>query len=197
MKFQGCVNFDVKFQTNTTNNRYEMPKSVYEKLSQFHMLKATCETTFTTYKIFFIEAPTKECATMMLGKKFNQFYIENNLKPFNVVYSIKEESIMDTTNGHNAKLVEYINYIWCRQSESFKPILLALFTRDMKEANDKGIELSMFENDFSSFAYEFLQHVCDDGDLSVIIDFIRYKEITPNSICKTSRTLYSNGWVEL
>ena len=58
MKFQGCVNFDVKFQTSTTNNYNEMPKSVHEKLSHFHMLKATCETTFTTYKIFFIEAPS-------------------------------------------------------------------------------------------------------------------------------------------
>ena len=196
MKFQGCVNFDVKFQTITTNNRYEMPKSVYEKLSHFHMLKAICETTFTTYKIFLIEAPTKECATMMLGKKFNQFYKENNFKPFNVVYSIKEDSIMDTTNGHDAKLVEYINYIWCRQSESFKPILFALFTRDKDEATEKGIELSMFENDFESFAYEFLQHVCDDVDLGAIIDFIRYREDVPNSICNRQRRLYSNGWVE-
>ena len=196
MKFQGCVNFDVKFQTSTTNNYNEIPKSVYEKLSHFHMLKATCETTFTTYKIFFIEAPTKECATMMLGKKFNQFYKENNFKPFNVVYSIKEDAIMDTTNGHDAKLVEYINYIWCRQSESFKPILFALFTRDKDEANEKGIELSMFENDFESFAYEFLQHVCDDVDLGAIIDFIRYREDVPNSICNRQRRLYSNGWVE-
>lgn len=196
MKFQGFVYFDVKFQTNTTTNRYEIPKSVYEKLSQFHMLKATCETTFTTYKIFFVEAPTKECAKMMIGKKFNQFYKENNFNPFNMVYEIKEESVMDTTNGHDAKLVEYINYIWCRQSESFKPILLALFTRDKEEANDKGIELSMFENDFSSFAYEFLQHVCDDVDLGVIIDFIRYSEPIPNSICNRHRVLYSNGWME-
>ena len=196
MKFQGCVNFDVKFQTITTNNRYEMPKSVYEKLSHFHMLKAICETTFTTYKIFLIEAPTKECATMMLGKKFNQFYKENNFKPFNVVYSIKEDSIMDTTNGHDAKLVEYINYIWCRQSESFKPILFALYTRDKDEATEKGIELSMFENNFESFAYEFLQHVCDDVDLGAIIDFIRYREDIPNSICKSQRRLYSDGWVE-
>lgn len=196
MKFQGCVDFDVKFQTNTTNNRNEMPKSVYEKVSQLHMLKATCETTFTTYKIFFIEAPTKECATMMLGKKFNQFCKENNFKPFNVVYRIKEEPIMDTTNGHDAKLVEYINYIWCRQSESFKPILFALFTRDKDEATEKGIELSMFENDFESFAYEFLQHVCDDVDLGAIIDFIRYREDIPNSICNRQRRLYSNGWVE-
>lgn len=196
MKFQGCVYFDVKFQTSTTNNRYEMPKSVYEKLSQFHMLKAICETTFTTYKIFFIEAPTKECATMMLGKKFNQFYKENNFKPFNVAYEIKEESIMDTTNGHDAKLVEYINYIWCRKSESFKPILFALFTRDKDEATEKGIELSMFENNFSSFAYEFLQHVCDDVDLGAIIDFIRYREDVPNSICNRQKRLYSDGWVE-
>lgn len=196
MKYQGCVTFDVKFQTNTTNNYKEMPKSVYEKLSQFHMLKATCETTFTTYKIFYIEAPTKECATMMLGKKFNQFCKENNFNPLNIVYSTKEESIMDTTNGHDAKLVEYINYIWCRQSESFKPILLALFTRDKDEATEKGIELQMFYKDFSSFAYEFLQHVCDDVDLGAIIDFIRYREDIPNSICNRQRRLYSNGWVE-
>ena len=195
MKFQGCVNFDVKFQTSTTNNYNEIPKSVYEKLSHFHMLKATCETTFTTYKIFFIEAPTKECATMMLGKKFNQFYKENNFNPFNVVYSVKEDAIMDTTNGHDAKLVEYINYIWCRESESFKPILFALFTRDKDEATEKGIELSMFENDFESFAYEFLQNVCDDVDLGAIIDFIRYREEIPNKPCVVYRRLYSHGWV--
>ena len=132
---------------------------------------------------------------MMLGKKFNQFYKENNFKPFNVVYSIKEDAIMDTTNGHDAKLVEYINYIWCRQSESFKPILFALFTRDKDEATEKGIELSMFENNFESFAYEFLQHVCDDVDLGAIIDFIRYREDIPNSICNRQRRLYSDGWV--
>lgn len=172
MRFQGKVNFDIKIKTNYTN----LPKSFYDKITQLHLLNPICETTCSTFKMFFFEAPSKEIASTTLSKEFAKFCNENNIMPFNVKYDIVERTIIDTSNAHDEALVDTINYIWCRDSESFKPILLALYTRDMEEAIKKEIDPSLIGTDFESFAYEFMMKVCDDMDLAVIIDFIRFRE---------------------
>ena len=192
MRFVCAVRFSLMFNTETTNDSREYPKSVYDKMDKLHLHhnRVTCQVVYTTSTYFKIDAPSKECAAMMCGKKFNEFYRKENLKPFNVTYEIKEADIMDTLNAHDPKLVEHINYIWCRSSERFKPILLALYERDKEEAEEKDIVVPTDEN-FESFAYDFLMHVCDDADLETILNFVRYREATPNGY----RTLYAEGWV--
>lgn len=94
-----------------------------------------------------------------------------------------EGGIMDTTNGHNPKLVAQINDLWDENKEKFKPILQALYERDedeifnaecfdwgMLEKGDMAIRL-IFE--WEVYAYDYLQHIADDGDLETIIKFIR------------------------
>ena len=193
MKFECVVDFMLMFNTETRNDSREYPKSVYDKMSKLHLhhKKVTCQVMYSTYALFTIEAPSKECAAMMCGKRFNEFYKKENLEPFNVSYKIKEAEIMNTLNAHDPELVEHINYIWCRASERFKPILLALYERDKEEAEEKDIVVPTDDN-FESFAYDFLMHVCDDADLETILNFVRYREATPNGY----RTLYAEGWVD-
>lgn len=192
MKFECVVDFMLMFNTETTSDSREYPKSVYDKMSKLHLhhKKVTCQVMYSTFTLFTIEAPSKECAAMMCGKRFNEFSKKENLKPFNVSYEIKEAEIMDTLNAHDPKLVEHINYIWCRTSESFKPILFALYERDKVEAEEKDI-IAPTDDNFESFAYEFLKQVCDDADLETILNFVRYREKTENGC----RTLYAEGWV--
>ena len=173
MKYQGCVKFDIEFSN-------VLSKCLYDKASKLNLtiLSSTCNAKFSTCKIFFIDAPTLECATNMLRNEFIKFYKENNFKPTNILYTIKEETIMDTTNGHNADLVKKINYIWARRKEiieNLKLILTTLYRRDKLEANEKGITYNLFNDDFDSFAQVFLTNVCDDVDLEIIIDFVRCK----------------------
>ena len=192
MKFNCSVHFSLMFNTETTNDSREYPKSISDKMNKLylHHNKVTCQVVYSTSTYFTIDAPSKECAAMMCGKKFNEFYKKENLKPFNVTYEIKEADIMDTLNAHDPKLVEHINYIWCRASERFKPILFALYERDKVEAEEKDIIVPTDDN-FDSFAYDFLMHVCDDADLETILNFVRYREETANGC----RTLYAEGWV--
>lgn len=180
------------FNTETTNDSREYPKSISDKMDKLHLHhnRVTCQVVYTTSTYFKIDAPSKECAAMMCGKRFNEFYRKENLKPFNVTYEIKEADIMDTLNAHDPKLVEHINYIWCRASERFKPILFAIYERDKVEAEEKDIVVPTDDN-FESFAYDFLMHVCDDADLETILNFVRYREATANGY----RTLYAEGWV--
>lgn len=193
MKFECVVDFMLMFNTETRNDSREYPKSVYDKMSKLHLhhKKVTCQVMYSTYALFTIEAPSKECAAMMCGKRFSEFSKKENLEPFNVSYKIKEAEIMNTLNAHDPELVEHINYIWCRTSESFKPILFALYERDKVEAEEKDIIVPTDDN-FESFAYDFLMHVCDDADLETILNFVRYREETENGC----RTLYAEGWVK-
>ena len=192
MRFDCAVRFSLIFKTETTNDSREYPKSVYDKMNKLHLHhnRVYCEVVYTTSTYFNIEAPSKECAAMMCGKRFSEFCKKENLNPLNVTYEVKEDSIMNELNAHDPKLVEHINYIWCRASERFKPILLALYERDKEEAEEKNIVVPTDEN-FESFAYDFLMHVCDDADLETILNFVRYREETKNGC----RTLYAEGWV--
>ena len=176
MKFECVVDFMLMFNTETTNDSREYPKSVYDKMNKLHLhhKKVTCQVMYSTYALFTIEAPTKECALTMLGNEFGKMCKKENLSAFNVNYKVEEATIMNCLNAHDPKLVAKINYLWARTSESFKPILFSLYERDKVEAEEKDIVEPNDEN-FESFAYDFMMHVCDDADLEVIINFIRYR----------------------
>lgn len=109
--------------------------------------------------------------------------------------------IMDTTNGHNDDLVRDINRRWVEDKEMFKPILCALYARDIAEITDAdsfqieewkewpefriGCATEKWDDynmralkemcaDWESFADNYLQHIADDQDLEVILMFVRY-----------------------
>lgn len=130
-------------------------------------------------KYFYVWGETKEEAKQIAKKEFEWFIKEENIKlTRGYLIGISEDNIINDTNGHNKDLVDKINYIWARVHEDrFKPVLLALYQRDRKEAEDKEIPFDLIEIEFNSFAYEFMMHVCDDVDLKVIIDFIRFKDL--------------------
>ena len=109
--------------------------------------------------------------------------------------------IMDTAQNHNEDLVKEINLKWLRFREEFRPILIALYTRDIDEITDsdafqipKWKETNEYEKGvvtddwddynkmaladmiarWSEFANNYLMHIADDQDLVSIIKFVRY-----------------------
>lgn len=109
--------------------------------------------------------------------------------------------IMDATNGHDKGLVEDINRAWRKSKVSFKPILCALYERDIDEITDhdafripkwentkeynEGLEtenwdaymdmaLKDMQEHWEDYADNYLQHIADDGDLECIINFLHY-----------------------
>ena len=103
--------------------------------------------------------------------------------------------IMDTTQNHDKELVKAINRAWMENPTTFKPILIALYTRDIEEIADseawdfeeildlKGVSGSREEELAEILAYlkihwimeaeNYLMHIADDTDLRCILDFIR------------------------
>lgn len=194
------VRYEVRFQFEvivTTNHGIASVMNQYPFLGKVSCPQFESAHKITCNKYFYVCAETKEEAKAVAKKEFECFIQEEKIK-LNKGYlmCIKEDIILDTTNSHDKNLVDKINYIWARVNEDrFKPILIALYQRDKEEAEEKGIEEIDEYTSFDSFAYEFMKSVCDDVDLAVIIDFIRFREPIPNSICNSSRTLYSDGWV--
>ena len=107
--------------------------------------------------------------------------------------------IMDTTNGHDTGLVEDINRAWRKGKINFKPILCALYERDIDEITDsdafripkweeteeynEGLEtenwdaymdmaLKDMQEHWEDYADNYLQHIADDGDLECILNFL-------------------------
>ena len=108
--------------------------------------------------------------------------------------------IMDDTNGHDPELVREINQKWAKYSYRFKPILLALYERDIDEITDcdsflfnewkawpeydNGCEtgkwgayniraLEDLKECWEFHAENYLKHIADDQDLKTIITFVR------------------------
>ena len=103
--------------------------------------------------------------------------------------------IMDTTQNHDKELVKAINRAWMENPTAFKPILIALYTRDIEEIADseawdfeeildlKGVSGCREEELAELLAYlkihwimeaeNYLMHIADDTDLRCILDFIR------------------------
>lgn len=112
--------------------------------------------------------------------------------------------IMDTTNGHDTGLVEDINRAWRKGKINFKPILCALYERDIDEITDsdafripkweeteeynEGLEtenwdaymdmaLKDMQEHWEEYADNYLQHIADDGDLECILNFLHYPHL--------------------
>ena len=93
--------------------------------------------------------------------------------------------IMDETNGHNVDLVMSINRAWKKNREMFKPILCALYERDLEEIcnsdafadfklADKDKVFVDMQTEWDFHAYNYLMHIADDTDLESIINFVHY-----------------------
>lgn len=109
--------------------------------------------------------------------------------------------IMNTTNGHNPELVKDINIRWVEDHEMFRPILTALYDRDIDEITDSDafqlpswigtseyrlgaatedwtqynrMALEDMADRWMDFAENYLMHIADDQDLSAILEFVRY-----------------------
>lgn len=86
--------------------------------------------------------------------------------------------IMDTSNSHDAQLVNKINEAWStnRVWREFTLIVAALMHRDHSQILEGlGKEIAEYDNDakmVEELAPEYLQHIADDQDLQQIIDFI-------------------------
>lgn len=91
--------------------------------------------------------------------------------------------LMDTTNGHDKTLVRRINAAWAESKESFRPVLCALYDRDVweiynsdafawPEAADTDYVYSEMSNNWEMYAYDYLMHVADDTDLEAILNFL-------------------------
>ena len=97
------------------------------------------------------------------------------------------ESVMDTTNGHNPKLVAKINIAWNEKREMFFPIMCALYKRDIEEImrSDAFVfvgRLDIWTCDdaynyltkyWETEASNYLQHIADDTDLECILNYLR------------------------
>jgi hypothetical protein len=93
------------------------------------------------------------------------------------------EGIMDYTNNHNPELVDEINLKWDKFRPFFKPILCALYERDLEEiynsdafSFDGSMDDAFNElcDEWDFHASNYLQHIADDQDLETIVEFIRY-----------------------
>ena len=92
--------------------------------------------------------------------------------------------VMDTTNGHDPELVGKINRAWNEKREQFRPILRALYDRDIKEIMDSDVwnwtddaksVKETLHDDWDIHADNYLMYIADDLDLKAILYFLRYE----------------------
>ena len=124
--------------------------------------------------------------------EFNEYYEDFEDDP---------EVIMTTLQNHNPALVAQINEKWGRFKERFKPVLCALYERDIDEItshdawcmpewedwdeykhglntgewstyNQKA--LAEMQKRWAEFAHSYLMHIADDQDLETILTFVRF-----------------------
>jgi hypothetical protein len=97
---------------------------------------------------------------------------------------VRYYGIMDTSNSHDKNLVEKINTAWSRASYKFRAILCALYDRDLleiinsdafgwSEGTDTDCVYAELSSNWDDYAYNYLMHIADDGDLETIINFVR------------------------
>lgn len=92
---------------------------------------------------------------------------------------------MNPYNAHNKELVLLINRLWKKNCGKFRPILNALYDRDLNEIvnSDAFADIGNVREPYTELlvnwqkhAYNYLMHIADDGDLETIINFIRDDE---------------------
>lgn len=88
----------------------------------------------------------------------------------------KRYAIMDSSNGHNQKLVDAINEMWIVGTKRFwAQILYAIAYRDEEECKDKGIIVNSPEDALEN-ANLILEQVCADEELELILNYLVYLE---------------------
>lgn len=144
------------------------------------------------YRNYVVEAKNTEEAKKKAHEEYELDFVEYFSTNFVFyVFSVQVqpyEIMKHYFNGHDKDLVNKINYIYAKDVEAMKPILLALYKRDVVVADTKGITEQMFHNNFDLFCENFLTYVCDDEDLKTIINFVRYRDQ------KTNKVLFADGW---
>lgn len=85
---------------------------------------------------------------------------------------VRQKSIMDTSNGHDPKLVERINRAYEEENESFINIVKLLSNRDsmviVGHINRLPSSLRSEE-----LCHEYCQNIADDVDLQAILNYCR------------------------
>lgn len=109
---------------------------------------------------------------VVLDKKIDKLLSNEEAKAYFLV-AVDFYDIMDTTNAHNPDLVKKINTLWVvGDKELWKNILWAIALRDKDEMEEKRMFVES-RQDAYDIADLILAHVCDDGDLEMIINYIR------------------------
>lgn len=91
--------------------------------------------------------------------------------------------IMNTTNGHDAHLVELLNECWDNKPLDVRGFIMkALYLRDYEECIDKEVfteeDWDGWESldwNWEKYAYDYLMKVADDTDIRTILTFLREK----------------------
>lgn len=110
---------------------------------------------------------------VVLGKKIDKLVSNEEAKTC-LLSAMNFYDIMDTTNAHNPDLVKKINNLWITgDKELWKNIIWAIAKRDKEEMENKGL-IVMSRDDAYDNANLILMRVCDDADLEMIINYIRY-----------------------
>lgn len=126
------------------------------------------------------------------------------ITPYDValLYGKLEYDGLMNSASHDQNLVERINKAWIKKHESFRPILCALYERDIDEITDhdafqilewihtpeyqKGLDtndwsdyldmaLKDMTDNWAAYADSYLHHIADDGDLEAILLFVGEK----------------------
>ena len=94
---------------------------------------------------------------------------------------VKVVGVFDSVS-HDRNLVKELNLKWVKYKQGFKPILCALYERDLEEIYNNetfDIEGSMddvfaeLQKRWDYWAENYLMHIADDQDLEIIIKFVR------------------------
>ena len=84
--------------------------------------------------------------------------------------------LMDETNNHDPMLVKAINSAWNDEetSKRFEDIVVPLMMRDSDEVEEKLGDIQSVTDNWMEFLPNYLMHIADDWDLSVILLFVRW-----------------------
>lgn len=128
---------------------------------------------YFTYNDKYALCLTSITGEVLLDEKIDKL-LSNEEAKTQFLTAVEYYDIMDTTNSHNPDLVKKINNLWITgNKELWKNILWAIALRDREEMEDKCAIVDTREDAYD-VADLILMRVCDDGDLEMIINYIRY-----------------------
>ena len=98
---------------------------------------------------------------------------------YDLIKRANDWELMDETNNHDPMLVKAINSAWNDEetSKRFGDIVVPLMMRDSDEVEEKLGELQSVTDNWIDYLPNYLMHIADDWDLSVILLFVRWDVI--------------------